>query len=627
MITTTNLQNICKLIRKDILESTFHAKSGHPTTCLSAVELVTVLFFKHLVFEPEEYPRIYHDEFILSKGHAAPLLYSVYKKVGIINEDLMSLRKLGSLLEGHPSVKLNGVKYATGSLGQGLSIAIGAAWARKYYNLDSKVYVLIGDGEFAEGSNFEALNLAYKYHLNNLCLIIDVNRLGQSGETLFKHNLQEFSKRLEAFGWQYVTIDGNDIDQVDLAYNKFKENFINSNKPFAIIAKTFKGKGISFLQDKENWHGKPLQTLEELTKAINELEIQQEDLSLPVKFGRYNFNNNLSSHVNIDFNVLKVDDRELSTRQAIAIAITEVGKYIKNLVVLDADVKNSTYTEYFEKNYPDRFIQCHIAEQVMAGAALGLSKNGFIVYASTFGAFLTRAFDFIRMMMYSKPPLVIFVGTHAGVSIGEDGPSQMAIEDISMFSSLIESTVIYPSDSISSQKLLYKVIKEHLEGKLYGIVYFRASRPSTKNIYNLSDDFELGKVKVIRKSNKDDIAILSNGVPLHEVLKAYDLLKKENINARVIDVYSIKPIDSEFLLESLSGINKVIVFEEHSVYGGLGQIVSSILLKNNYKLDFFDIIGIDKIPLSAPSNDLLKYHSMDCNSIYQKVKDALWKYH
>lgn len=616
MITTTNSQELCKLIRKDILESTFYAKSGHPTTCLSSVELVTVLFLKYLVFEPENYPQIYHDEFILSKGHAAPLLYSIYKKVGIINEDLKTLRKLGSLLEGHPSVKLNGVKYATGSLGQGLSIAVGAAWARKYHKIDSKVYVLIGDGEFAEGSNFEALNIAYKYNLNNLCLIIDVNRLGQSEETLFKHNLDEYVKRLDAFGWEYVVIDGHNIEEIEGAYQKF----INGvNKPFAIVAKTFKGKGVSFLENKENWHGKPLQTLDELNKAIQELNIQNEEVSVNVSYRRYPYSNSVQNKLI----PVEVEYKEMATRQAVAKAITKVGKYINNLVVLDADVKNSTYTEYFEKEYGDRFIQCHIAEQVMTGMALGLAKNGFIVYLSTFGAFFTRAFDFVRMMMYSKPPLVIFVGTHAGVSIGEDGPSQMALEDLAMFSSLIESTVLYPSDSVSAQKLLINVINQHLQGKLNGIVYFRTSRPSTSILYDINEEFEIGKVKVLRKSENDEIAILSNGVPLFEVIKAYNKLKDEGINVRVIDVYSIKPLDEDYLVRALDGIKKVLIFEEHSLYGGMGQIVSSLLLKKGNVLDYFEIIAIDKIPLSAPANDLLNYHNMDYFSIYNKVKQVV----
>jgi len=616
MITTTNIQELCKLIRKDILESTFYAKSGHPTTCLSSVELVTVLFLKYLVFEPENYPQIYHDEFILSKGHAAPLLYSIYKKVGIINEDLKTLRKLGSLLEGHPSVKLNGVKYATGSLGQGLSIAVGAAWARKYHKIDSKVYVLIGDGEFAEGSNFEALNIAYKYNLNNLCLIIDVNRLGQSEETLFKHNLDEYVKRLDAFGWEYVVIDGHNIEEIEGAYQKF----INGvNKPFAIVAKTFKGKGVSFLENKENWHGKPLQTLDELNKAIQELNIQNEEVSVNVSYRRYPYSNSVQNKLI----PVEVEYKEMATRQAVAKAITKVGKYINNLVVLDADVKNSTYTEYFEKEYGDRFIQCHIAEQVMTGMALGLAKNGFIVYLSTFGAFFTRAFDFVRMMMYSKPPLVIFVGTHAGVSIGEDGPSQMALEDLAMFSSLIESTVLYPSDSVSAQKLLINVINQHLQGKLNGIVYFRTSRPSTSILYDINEEFEIGKVKVLRKSENDEIAILSNGVPLFEVIKAYNKLKDEGINVRVIDVYSIKPLDEDYLVRALDGIKKVLIFEEHSLYGGMGQIVSSLLLKKGNVLDYFEIIAIDKIPLSAPANDLLNYHNMDYFSIYNKVKQVV----
>lgn len=617
-ITMSKLAEICKIVRKEVLESTYYAKSGHPTTCLSSVELLVVLFFKYLVFEPECYPQVYHDEFILSKGHAAPLLYSIYRKVGIIKEDLMSLRKLGSPLEGHPSVRLNGVKYATGSLGQGLAIAVGAAWARKYLKIPSKVFVLMGDGEFFEGSNFEALNLATKYELNNLCLILDVNRLGQSGETMFKHNLEEYSKRISSCGWDYVIIDGHNLEEIQQAYEKFING---SEKPFAIIAKTYKGKGVSFLEDKENWHGKPLQSTEELSKAICELDVPSTHPDIEIHYAKYSHSNSISTTV--EGWDIEVEDKPMATRQAISTALAKIGRYINNLIVLDADVKNSTYTEYFEKLYPERFIQCHIAEQAMTGMALGIAKNGFVVYLSTFGAFFTRAFDFIRMMVYSKPPLVIFVGTHAGVSIGEDGPSQMALEDLAMFSSLVESTVIYPSDSISAQKLLVEVFKLHLEGKLNGIVYFRVSRPSTPKIYSVEDLFQIGKVKVIKQSDKDTVAILSSGVPIFEALKAYELLRNEGINTRIIDVYSIKPLDGNYLEEVLRGVSKILVVEEHSIYGGIGQTIASLLMKIGKKVDYFDILGIDKIPISASPQDLLEYHGIDHKSIYRKVKGIL----
>ncbi|MEN3014694.1 MAG: transketolase [bacterium] len=618
MISTSSLIEICKQIRRDIIESTYAAGSGHPTTCLSAVELVATLFFKYLVFEPQNYPQIYHDEFILSKGHAAPLLYSIYKKVGIIYHDLLSLRKLGSPLEGHPSVKLPGINYATGSLGQGLAIAVGSAWARKYHNVNSKVYVLVGDGEFAEGSNYEALNLATKYNLNNLCLIIDVNRLGQSEPTLFGHDLLQYSKRLEAFGWEYQIIDGHDIQEIEKAYQKFKQG---TQKPFAIVAKTYKGKGISFLEDKENWHGKPIQDPQDLQKAIQELGVDiNQEMQIKPSYSKYPYSNGLSTIEEIE---IDIDPKPMATRQALPKALTQIAKKISNIVVLDADVKNSTYTEYFQKEFPERFIQCHIAEQAMVGAALGLAKNKFIVYLSTFGAFLTRAFDFIRMMVYSQPPLVIFVGTHAGISIGEDGPSQMALEDIAMFNSLIKSTVLYPSDSISAQKMLQKVIKEHLKGNLEGIVYFRASRPSTPNIYQPNEEFEIGKVKVIKQHPEDKVAVISAGVIIHQVLKAYELLEKENINIRVIDALTIKPIDQKHFIESLGNVKKILVFEEHSEYGGIGQVIASILLKNKYNVDYFDNIGVNSIPGSASPQELMNQHGLDYLSIYNKVKEII----
>jgi len=619
MLTDTTLQELCKNIRKDILVSTFHAKSGHPTSSLSAVELLTVLFFRYLVFETENYPQIYHDEFILSKGHAAPLLYSIYKRAGIINEDLLSLRKIGSPLEGHPSTKLKGVKYATGSLGQGLPIAVGAAIARKKMNVDSRVYVLCGDGEFAEGSNYEALNIASHYKLNNLCLIIDVNKYGQSSKTLFDHRVDEYVKRLESFGWEAISIDGHDIDQISSAYQRFLNR--NSSNPFAIVAKTYKGKGVSFLEDKESWHGKPIQKEEDLKKAIEELNIQEENVKVNIRNSRYDFSNNVSNSVSLIS--IDIDDDVLPTRQSIAKALTKIGKYINSLIVLDADVKNSTFTEYFEREYPDRFVQCFIAEQAMVGMALGLAKNGFLVYLSTFGAFLSRAFDFIRMMNYSNVPLVVMVGTHAGVSIGEDGPSQMALEDIAFMKSIIDTTVLYPSDSISAQKLLVEVFNQHLRGNLRGIVYFRASRGAIDNIYSKDDNFEIGKVKVVKQSSDDKVVVLSNGVPLYEVIKAHQMLKNENINIRVIDVYSIKPIIEEDFIEKLGNIRKILVVEEHSRWGGTFETVSSIILKNKYNVEYFDVFSVDKIPLSGTPMSLLNYHSLDSESIYRKIKEII----
>ncbi|MGC8815132.1 MAG: transketolase [bacterium] len=632
-INIDTLKEISKIVRKDILTSTYLAGSGHPTTCLSAVELLVSLFFNYLVFDNENYGSIYQDEFILSKGHAAPLLYSIYKHTKIIDEDLNTLRKYNSLLEGHPSVKLKGIKYATGSLGQGLSIALGAAWARKYKNLPSKVYVLVGDGELAEGSIYEAANLASFYKLSNLCVIADINRLGQSGTTMFEHNLNEYKKRFEAFDFNVISIeDGHDFNLINKAFELFINEYSKTDKPTIILAKTFKGKGVSFLEDKLDWHGKPITSKQDLELALNEIgesNINPHDF---INYKSYSISNNVPSiEIKIDELEMKLNDfiknfynqnkeKKIATREAFPIGLTFLGSLINNLVVIDGDVKNSTYTLYFEKEYKDRFIESYIAEQSMIGFMLGLSKNGFIPVSSTFGAFLTRAYDFIRMMNYSKPELAIICGTHAGISIGEDGPSQMALEDIAAFKALFNTTVIYPSDAISTLRLLFNVFIEYLKGNLKGIVYFRTSRPTNNIIYNYNSNLKIGEASVIIENNSSTkkIGIISAGVILHEALNASKKLSQENISFKLIDFYSIKPIKNiEYLIED---VEKVVVFEEHSKNGGIGESIAPYLIN---KVNYFEIVAVDDIPVSGSPNDLLKHFKLDSESIYLKVKSLI----
>jgi len=631
------LKEISKIIRRDILISTYLAGSGHPTTCLSAVELLVSLFFNYLVFDNEDYGSIYQDEFILSKGHAAPLLYSIYKHTKIIDEDLSTLRKYNSLLEGHPSTKLKGVKYATGSLGQGLSIALGASWARKYKKLPSKVYVLVGDGELAEGSIYESANLASYYNLSNLCIIADINRLGQSGLTMFEHNLSEYKKRFEAFGFNVITLeDGHNFELINQAFELFINQYSNTNKPTIILAKTFKGKGVSFLEDKLDWHGKPITKKEDLELALNEIGESKINPSDFITYKSYSISNNVpSTQIKIDelenkLNnfvkdfYLKNKNKKISTREAFGIGLTFLGSLIDNLVVIDGDVKNSTYTLYFEKEYKDRFIESYIAEQSMIGFVLGLSKNGFIPVASTFGAFLTRAYDFIRMMNYSRPDLAIICGTHSGVSIGEDGPSQMALEDIAAFKALFNTTVLYPSDAISTIKLLFNVFIEYLKGNLKGIVYFKTSRPSSNIIYDYNSDFEIGENKIIKENNIDNslnnskIGIISAGVILHEALKACN--KLDNIPFKLIDFYSIKPIKNTDKI--LKDVKQVLVFEEHSKDGGIGETIAPYLVN---KVNHFEIVAIDDIPVSGSPEDLLKHFKLDSESIYLKIKSLIYQ--
>lgn len=630
-IDINTLKEISNVIRRDILISTYTAGSGHPTTCLSAVELLVSLFFNYLVFDNENFGSIHQDEFILSKGHAAPLLYSIYKHTKIIDEDLNNLRKYKSLLEGHPSVRLKGVKYATGSLGQGLSIALGAAWSRKYKNLPSKVYVLVGDGELAEGSIYESANLASFYKLSNLCVIADINRLGQSGPTMFEHNLIEYQKRFEAFGFNVILIEnGHDFNLINQAFELFINEYSKTNKPTIILAKTYKGKGVSFLEDKLDWHGKPITKKEELELALKEIPNPNINPSDFINYKSYSVLNGITS-IELKINeienklesfikdfYLKNKDKNIATREAFGRGLEFLGSLINNLVVIDGDVKNSTYTLYFEKEFKDRFIQSYIAEQSMVGFMLGLSKNGFIPVASTFGAFLTRAYDFIRMMNYSQPELVILCGTHAGVSIGEDGPSQMALEDISMFKPLFNTTIIYPSDAISTLKLLFNVFIDYLKGNLRGVVYFRTSRPATSIIYDYNHNFKIGENTIIKETNSNvkKIGIISAGVVLHEAIKACEKLEKlENISFRLIDFHTIKPIKN--IEELIKDVENFIVFEEHSKDGGIGESIAPLIVN---KVKYFEIIGVDSIPVSGSPKDLLNYFKLDSDSIYLKIK-------
>jgi transketolase len=499
------------------------------------------------------------------------------------------------------------------------------------------VYVLVGDGELAEGSIYESANLASYYNLSNLCIIADINRLGQSGPTMFEHNLSEYQKRFEAFGFNVITLeDGHNFELINQAFELFINQYSNTNKPTIILAKTLKGKGVSFLEDKLDWHGKPITKKEDLELALSEIGESKINPSDFITYKSYSISNNVPSiQIKIDeienkLNnfvkdfYLKNKDKKIATREAFGIGLTFLGSLIDNLVVIDGDVKNSTYTLYFEKEYKDRFIESYIAEQSMIGFMLGLSKNSFIPVASTFGAFLTRAYDFIRMMNYSRPDLAIICGTHSGVSIGEDGPSQMALEDIAAFKALFNTTVLYPSDAISTIKLLFNVFIEYLKGNLKGIVYFRTSRPSSNIIYDYNSDFEIGENKIIKENNIDNslnnskIGIISAGVILHEALKACN--KLDNIPFKLIDFYSIKPIKN--IDKILKDVKQVVVFEEHSKDGGIGETIAPYLVN---KVNHFEIVAIDDIPVSGSPDDLLKHFKLDSESIYLKIKSLIYQ--
>ncbi|MDA2922797.1 transketolase [Patescibacteria group bacterium AH-259-L07] len=619
-----NLEKIAKLIRYWSLTSTTEAGSGHPTSSLSAVELMAGLMFGGIFrFDKDNpnYPN--NDRLIFSKGHASPLFYALWAATGVLDEkELMTLRQFGSSLEGHPTPLFPYTEAATGSLGQGLSIGAGMALNAKYLDkLPYKTYVLLGDSEMSEGSQWEAIQLAYHYKLDNLIGILDVNRLGQRGETMYGHNIDEHEKRIKAFGWKTITIDGHSFKQVISAYKKATDV---KDRPTMIITKTVKGKGISILEDKNGWHGKPLNR-EELKKALKELgEIDKSIRGIIAKPGQKESEkpNYPTASVCLPsgecvevqrFEFSKV--KPLATRKAYGMALVNIYPQYQNIVSLDAEVSNSTYSEIFQKYYPKQFFEMFIAEQNMIGVALGLAARGKIPFVSTFAAFLTRAFDQIRMSQYSYERANIkFVGSHAGVSIGQDGPSQMGLEDIAMFRSLINSVVLYPSDAISTEKLVEAAAKHK------GIVYIRTTRPATLIIYDTSEAFPIGGSKVIKQSSKDRATVVAAGITLYEALAAYEELKKQNIYIRIIDCYSIKPIDISTLTKAAQETKYIITVEDHVGEGGLGEAVKSALSSTGAKVYS---LAVDKIPHSGSRQELFDFEGISCDAIIKKIKKLL----
>lgn len=597
------LQEVAKLVRYYILASTTKAGSGHPTTCLSSVELmVSLLFGGFFYFDADNPQNPNNDRLIFSKGHAAPLLYSLWTVAGkLTEEELLTLRKFGSPLEGHPTRAFPYAEAATGSLGQGLSIGVGMAINGKYLDkLPYRVFVLLGDSEMAEGSVWEAIQLAAYYNLDNLIGIIDVNRLGQRGETMYGWNLSAYEKRISSFGWKTICIDGHSFDEIFKAYDEA----LKSSLPTMIIAKTIKGKGVSFLEDKEGRHGVALSP-EEFNEALKELgEIKKISASLKKREA-------LAPHsepVKIkDFSKTYSIGEKVATRRAYGEALVKIFPDFPNIVALDAEVSNSTYSEIFKKHYPERFFECFVAEQNMVGMAVGLALRGKIPFVSTFAAFLTRAFDQIRMAQYSDVNIK-FVGSHAGVSIGQDGPSQMGLEDIAMMRSILNSVVLYPSDAVSTEKLVREAAKHN------GIVYIRTTRSATPVIYSYEEEFPIGRAKVLRASDKDLFTVVGAGITVHEALKAYEELKNKGIYIRVVDLYSVKPLDTELLRQALIETEAIITVEDHYPAGGIGEAVKSeVGSERVYSL------ACTKIPKSGTPEELLDYEEISAKAIVNKV--------
>jgi transketolase len=604
------LQKIARLIRYYSLVSTTAAGSGHPTSSLSAADLMTGLLFSGIFrYDPQRPDHPNNDHFLFSKGHASPLYYALWLAAGMVSEEeMMSLRKFGSPLEGHPTATFRYAEAATGSLGQGLSIGLGMALNAKYLDrLPYRTYILLGDSEMAEGSQWEAMEIASFYKLNNLIGIIDVNRLGQRGETMYGHDVEVYRQRIAAFGWETMLIDGHDFDQIIPAYQKA---LASEDKPVMIIARTVKGKGVSFIEDKNGWHGKALnpRELEEALKGLGEVDkrirgemARPEDLK-PAK----------SAPQGIKEPDYKADKPE-ATRKAYGNALKRIYPRYPEMAVLDAEVSNSTYSEIFGQAYPGRFFEMYIAEQNMVGTALGLSTREKIPFVSTFAAFLTRAFDQIRMCQYSKANIK-FCGSHAGVSIGEDGPSQMGLEDIALFRTVLDSVVLYPSDAISTERLVEAAAQHQ------GIVYIRTTRLATPILYSQEDRFYIGGSKVVKHSLEDQVAIVAAGITLFEALKAYEELRAEGLYLRIIDLYSIKPIDAAVLKKAAQETRAVITVEDHHAEGGLGEAVSSALAGLGTPVYS---LAVRKMPMSGKPTELLMLEEISKEAIIKKVKELL----
>lgn len=604
-------KQLAQQLRVDSIRCTTAAGSGHPSSSMSAADLMAVLMAKYLRYDFDNPQNPNNDHLVFSKGHASPLLYSMYKAAGAItDEELLSLRKFGSRLEGHPvPVVLPWVDVATGSLGQGLPMAVGMALDGKYLDkLPFRAWVLCGDSETAEGSIWEALNTASHYKLDNLITVIDVNRLGQRGETELGWNTAVYAERVRAFGCHAIEINGHDIAQIDAAYN---EAVNTTDQPTVIIAKTEKGHGVSFIANHDGWHGKAL-SKEQATDAIKELggeisvvvPVQKPEAKKPyVEKGTGKFE-------------CPVYTKPAATREAYGDALKALGAARGEVVVLDAEVSNSTFSDKFKDAYPTRFFEMFIAEQQMVASAIGLSTRHKIAFASTFAAFFTRAYDFIRMGAVSRANIRLS-GSHAGVSIGQDGPSQMALEDLAMMRAVYGSTVLYPSDATSAAHLVA------IMADTKGISYMRTTREKTPILYDAKESFEVGGSKVLRTSGQDKATLIAAGITLHECLKAHEQLKAAGINVRVIDLYSVKPVDAKTVKAAAKETGTLIVVEDHWPEGGLGDAVLEVFSDGSAVLPKVIKVAVKSMPGSGTPEELLDAAGISAKSIIEVVKRSI----
>jgi transketolase len=577
------------------------AKSGHPTSAMSAADLMAVLVDGFLRYDVSNPKSPANDRLVFSKGHASTLLYSIYHAAGAITDDeLMTYRMHGSKLEGHPTPVLPWVDVATGSLGQGLPIGVGMALAAKHLeHVGSRVWVLCGDSEMAEGSMWEAFEHAAHYELDNLTAILDVNRLGQRGETMVGWDLDVYRARAEAFGWNAIEVDGHDVEAIDDAYRRAVET---RGKPTVVIARTVKGKGVEAVENVNGWHGKPLDdpeaAIEELGGDRNiRIEVAKPDVEVRARPGpgtlelpRYELG------------------EEVATRKAYGEALAALGAARPDIVALDGEVSNSTFAEIFAKAHPERYFEMYIAEQQLIAAAVGLQAVGWRPFASTFAAFLSRAYDFVRMSAISRATFSLS-GSHAGVSIGEDGPSQMALEDIAALRAVHGSTVLHPCDANQTARLVATMADTR------GISYIRTLRPATPVLYSPDEEFEIGGSRVLRSSEDDEVALIGAGITVHEALKAAGTLAEEGVAARVVDLYSIKPLDRETLRAAAEATGgRLITVEDHWPEGGLGDAVAAALADSDEPPRVVKL-AVRDMPTSGKPEELLADAGIDASHI------------
>ena len=603
-------RELARQLRVDSIRCSTAAGSGHPTSSLSAADLIAVLLAGHLHYDFGQPDNPANDHLIFSKGHASPLVYSMFKAAGAISdEELMTFRKFGSRLEGHPTPIIPWVDVATGSLGQGLPIGVGVALAgKRVLEAPYRVWVLVGDSETAEGSIWEAFDRAGHEGLANLTAIVDVNRLGQRGPTELEWDMGAYAARVRAFGVDPIVIDGHDLAEIDDAYARAR----SASRPTAVLARTVKGKGVSFIENKEGWHGKALDP-EQAKQAIAELgEVRSRTFPVqkPERWERPSMQRTGSL-------ALRSYAEPIATRKAYGEALAALGAARKDVVVLDAEVSNSTHAEDFKKTAPDRFFEMYIAEQQMVAAAVGMQVVDLVPFASTFAAFFTRAYDFIRMAAISRAQIRL-VGSHAGVSIGEDGPSQMGLEDLAMMRAVHGSTVLYPSDGNQTAKLVAQMADRD------GITYMRTTREKTPIIYDKSESFPIGGSKVVRESNKDRATIVAAGITLHEALKAVDVLAHEDIAVRVIDLYTVKPIDAETLADAARATGgRIVVVEDHWVEGGIGDAVLAALAEKGFRDLHYRHLAVRKMPGSGKPAEMLDDAGISTVHIVRAVKALL----